>query len=217
MRILWVIVFLPLILGGQSIGGGTIPQPEQRIAFVGNSLTAAGPIYTWTGQWGMAASQPDKDYVHRTQLLLTAKTGVIPEIRIFSADLHRETAIAVAAEDVADYRPTVLVVQMGDNAEIGATYDQYRDAYRRLRDAAPGATLVYVGIWRELERGDDYIRQLAREDKAAYVEIHDLFLDAANQAQGCTDTNGVCWHPGDTGMAAIASRIIAAIGGISGR
>jgi hypothetical protein len=41
-----------------------------RILFLGNSLTLHGPKpeIKWTGNWGMAASAQDKDYVH----LLTA-------------------------------------------------------------------------------------------------------------------------------------------------
>ena len=40
-------------------------QP-QRILFVGNSLTSHGPKadIDWHGNWGMAATSLDKDYVH---------------------------------------------------------------------------------------------------------------------------------------------------------
>lgn len=206
--------YLPFAANGEQSVIGTIPPlPAVRIAFVGNSLTAAGPIHTWTGQWGMAASQPDKDYVHRVQLLYASNNGIIPEIRVFSADLHAPDRIANAAVGVLSFAPSVLVAQMGDNADPNSDYQSFRDAYTLLRNAAPGAKLIYVGVWQYDDVRNEHIRRIAQEDGATYVHINDLYLDPANQAssQGCTDTHGVCWHPSDRGMAWIAGRVYSAI------
>jgi hypothetical protein len=208
--------YLPIIANGEQPIVGTLPAtvpPAVDIAFVGNSLTAAGPIYSWAGQWGMAASQPDKDYVHRVQLRLAAYTGVIPEIAVYSADLHKPENIVQAAQKVATARPRILVVQMGDNADPNSDYQSFRDAYTLLRNAAPAAKLIYVGVWQYDDVRNQHIRRIAQEDNATYVHINDLYLDPSNQAtaQGCTDTHGVCWHPSDAGMALIAGRVYSAI------
>ena len=212
-----ITTYLPIIATGEQTVIGTLPATVPpvitSITFVGNSLTAAGPIYSWTGQWGMAATQPDRDYVHRVQLRLAAHTGIIPEITVYSADLHTPERIALAAQRIAANPPRVLVVQMGDNAPTNSDYQTFRDAYTLLRNAAPGAKLIYVGVWQADDVRNNHIMRIAKEDGASFVWIHDLYLDPANQAtaQGCTDTSGVCWHPSDAGMALIGGRVYSAI------
>ncbi len=210
-----IITYLPIVANDGRFGA-TLPATVPRaidIAFVGNSLTAAGPIYTWTGKWGMAATQPDRDYVHRVQLRLAAYTGVIPEITVYPGDFHTPDNIATAPAFIAKSQPSILVVQMGDNAPTNSDYQTFRDAYTLLRNAAPGAKLIYVGVWQFDDARNQHIRQIAQEDGATYVHINDIYLDPANQAtaQGCTDTHGVCWHPSDAGMALIAGRVYSAI------
>lgn len=210
------ILYFPFVTNG-TMTPGTIPQPHtiRRLAFVGNSLTVAGPMpaYQWYGYWGMAATQPDKDYVHRVQLKLAASNGYISEIGVFSADLHTPDLISQAANSVSAFAPDVLVVEMGDNAAAGTSYEKFRDAYTQLRDAAPKTKLFYVGTWQAGETFNQYIQQIAAEDNATYVAIDDIYADKMNQAsaQGCTDTHGVCWHPSNAGMELIAAKIFNAI------
>ena len=207
--------YLPIAASDKLPVGTMPPLPQQRIAFVGNSLTRLAPIpaYGWHGYWGMAATQPDRDYVHRVQLKLAAANGYISEIMTSYADVHDATYVTQAAADVAAFAPSVLVVQMGDNAGLGTAYQAFRDAYTMLRNAAPGAALIYIGVWQADDIRNEYIRQIATEDGATFVPIHDIAADAGNlaSAQGCTDVHGVCWHPSDAGMTLIANRVFQAI------
>lgn len=55
-------------------------QPVNKILFLGNSITLHGPApkIGWTGNWGMAASSADKDYVHVLLNRITQATGGKP-------------------------------------------------------------------------------------------------------------------------------------------
>ena len=55
-------LYPPLPLAGPQ----GIASKTDRIVFLGNSITLHGPAETvqWAGNWGMAASEQDKDYVH---------------------------------------------------------------------------------------------------------------------------------------------------------
>lgn len=35
-----------------------------NLLFIGNSITKHGKCSYWPGEWGMAASSPENDYVH---------------------------------------------------------------------------------------------------------------------------------------------------------
>ncbi len=61
------------VLGQQTFGA----LKANRILFLGNSLTLHGPKpeIQWTGNWGMAASAQDKDYVHLLTAAINARTG----------------------------------------------------------------------------------------------------------------------------------------------
>ncbi|MCY2988855.1 MAG: glycoside hydrolase family 127 protein [Planctomycetota bacterium] len=56
----------------------------RRILFLGNSITLHGPKadIDWTGNWGMAASSEDKDYVHLVTSALAQHTGSTPQIMV---------------------------------------------------------------------------------------------------------------------------------------
>ena len=48
---------------------------NKKVLFIGNSITRHGPKpeIGWPNDWGMAASAPEKDYVHQTVALLEEK------------------------------------------------------------------------------------------------------------------------------------------------
>lgn len=71
---------------------GVKPSAIRRVLFLGNSITLHGPKADigWAGDWGMAASSEEKDYVHLVTRALAQHTGSTPQILVRNiADFER--------------------------------------------------------------------------------------------------------------------------------
>lgn len=221
MRKFFLIFVLLLLLASctpTAITAGTIPQthPIRRILFFGNSITMhpPSPIHDWAFQWGMAATQPDRDYVHRVQLGIAARQGIAPEIRTIRADIPWFPD--GSGREITRFDPDLVIVQMGNNAEPTTPIETWRPLYQQIAQAATatGAYVIVVGLWDVAE--DDprevIVQQMAGEINASFVAIRDIFgPDTNGHADSAYTNSGVLWHPGDAGMALIAQRIYDAL------
>lgn len=211
--ILPLILFASLFATGAATAG-TIPETDfRRVMFIGNSLTIHQPsaALDWTPTWGMAATQPDRDYVHRVQLGIAARQGSIPEIAVIGADIPRPDANL--EQKIRAFDPDLIIIQMGNNAATSTPLADWRPIYQQIASATSGQIIV-VGLWattpddiREL-----YAMQMATEIAAGFVPIWDIYSGATTGgADGIYTDPGVLWHPGDLGMQLIAERIMAAM------
>ena len=97
------------------------PASVRKIRFLGNSITLHGPKADigWTGNWGMAASAEDKDYVHLVTSALARQTGVAPQITVRNiADFERNYAthgVDAQLNDAFDFDPDLVVLAIGEN------------------------------------------------------------------------------------------------------
>ena len=221
----FIAVLLISLLATGSATAGTMPQTPQplRIAFFGNSITAHDPDRANGWYWfhGMAATQPDRDYVHQVQLMLAAQTGSIPEIEIVSADINRawdSTDVDGRTLDMDTtvwvFDPDIVIVVMGDNASLDTPQSEWLRIYQQIVEWTPSATKrIAVGLWQNPpDSREQMVIEAAEATGMVYVAIHDLHIE------GVTDGTphgylhgGVRWHPGNEGMRLIAERILAAI------
>lgn len=209
---------------------GCVFETERKgpvILFMGNSITfnsmdtAAGA--EWHGNWGMAASALDKDYVHRTVTRLKDK-GMDVDARIGERNcVPCDGAIdeqAHAVEQLRRLRPRYAVVQLSEHSfdielRSGKMTAQYKSLLRLLRDE--GVPHVYcLGAWGEKSPDD----ARATAIKAAlwdypeyrFLDISGLVKDTLNYGDTTMFSNPfIAWHPGDRGMDGIASVIAEAV------
>ena len=189
-----------------------------KILFLGNSITRHGKAENlgWYGDWGMAASAKENDYVHKLKEKF-AQNGV--KVSVCIANLSEwertrdmnllKTKYLPALQFKADY----IIVRLGENAMLDKYLHEFERCYENLAAlfSQNGAQVVLTDLFWEYEPFDNFVAVLAKEHGYAFVKIHDLGNDETMKASGKFSHNGVAAHPGDKGMAEIAERIYRAI------
>ena len=213
-----------VLLAPRQVGAATVRSTKsyRRVMFCGNSITRHGPKADigWTNDWGMAASAPERDYVHLLVRALEARSGERPEFTIHPLPLEQgyddDAKMSDAVAKAVEWNPDLVVIALGENAHSvtnDANEALCRAAYlkttRALREA--GADVVLRAPFWPNDRFRRILSGVAEEAGAIYVDVGDLGRRDEMTAKGLFEHGGVAMHPGDAGMIAIADRILAAI------
>ena len=200
-------------------------RPAAKVLFLGNSITlhAPAPQIGWTGNWGMAASAEELDYVHLLTAQIAKAAAAPPRTMVRNiAEFEREyESFDLAAELRSElaFNADIVVVAIGENVPDPATAEtqaKFAQAFGRLLAAlterAKPAIFVRSSFWPSAVK-DAIMRKASTEAGATSVDIAALGRDAANAASSerKIEHPGVAGHPGDKGMRAIADAIFAAI------
>jgi len=196
-----------------------------RVLFLGNSITLHGPLAEigWAGNWGMAASAEDKDYVHLLTARIAQAAGAKPEVRVRNiADFERQYGtfdVATGLKAEIEFKPDLVVVAIGENVpalDTETAKAAYAAAFARLltqlKQAGSPALFVRSSFWPDPAK-DDLMKRASAGAGATFIDIASLGREEANAARSerKIDHAGVAAHPGDRGMQAIADAIWAAI------
>ena len=187
-----------------------------KILYLGNSITLHSPNAEigWSGNWGMAASAEEKDYVHRLNAMLE-EAGETVDFRLRNiADFERapDTYDFAELDDLRAFEPDVLVLRISENTPADKL-PEFGEAYGRLIRyfTANRSVTVYAvaPFWRN-DTAEDLIRTAAEKTGAHFVTLKHLH-DTAYQAIGLFEHAGVAGHPSDLGMQKIAEAILEAM------
>ncbi|MDR1093684.1 MAG: hypothetical protein LBL66_06000 [Clostridiales bacterium] len=193
-----------------------------RVLIAGNSITrhAPAPELGWDGDWGMAASAKEKDYVHILMGMIRGKFGAARfcVAQLAEAEQRYREIDAVLAKfgELKAFRADIAIVRLSENARIekDGGREAFRAAYEKtlgfLSGGGAAALVVGTGFWRNPD-ADAAIREAAGRFGAAVAELGDLGERDENKAVGLFAHGGVAAHPGDTGMRAIAERLFGKI------
>ena len=202
------VFFLP---GGENNG--------LKVRFVGNSITLHGPKADigWTWMHGMAASAPEKDYVHLCMRKIRERH---PDAAFAIAQVSEwELNYANGAEShclyatARDFGADLIILRAVENCPLkDFDADTFAAAYKALIEyldpAGKADVVLTTSFWPH--PADEAIRAVAEEKGYALCELGDLGRDPEMKALGRFEHSGVANHPGDAGMCAIAERILAA-------
>lgn len=198
---------------------------HDKILFLGNSITLHGPskAVDWSGNWGMAASAAEKDFVHLVTNALAVPKGPTPEIMVENiAMFERQYATHDVKEMLEKYKEfgaDLVIVAIGENVPPLNTDEaaaQFGDSLRRLLKglkANGDSTIVVRSCFWANETKDKVLKQVCEDVGGIFVDIGHLGNDESNYARSEREYShkGVAAHPGDKGMKAIADAILEAI------
>lgn len=186
-----------------------------KILFIGNSIThhVQASQIGWFGDWGMAASSRDNDYVHQLIKMLEdnypnkqfdfKEQNVADWELNFSKDLN-------SYSDIINYESDVLIIRLGENVpEYYAQLNNYSDALEKLVSFYKTNTtsVIVTGNFWESKYKDNVQKQIAEKNNYYYVALSDLSNDKNNMALEEYDNYDVGKHPSDKGMKEIAIKI----------
>lgn len=187
-------------------------KSQLKVLILGNSITYHAPNAElgWTGNWGMAASAPDKDFVSvllkkltdakRYEALALDAQNIAVWERDFNADLSQFTKIANKKYDL-------IIVRLGENVDNkAASFKDYERALNAMigHYKTAGTKVIITGtVWNAPEK-DRIHEKVAKDNGYTYVSMLDFQSNKANYAYGQFKNQGVSAHPSDIGMRSIA-------------
>lgn len=204
---------------------------EQSYEYValGNSVTCNDISDLWWGNWGMAATEPDKDYAHIVSTWLSGQ--MTDPVTLTEVDLKRWELSSDRKGVLNDYDTCIsemtdlITIQTGENITDNKAdlYGDYSRLIEYLKNKAPNAQIFMLGelLW----PSDD----IETAKKQVCIDQGIMFIDTGEFLQGydgmyrsslgtnvlgvdgqshVIDNEVVAAHPNDEGMACIAQLII---------
>ena len=201
---------------GTSIFIDNMEGKGKRVLFAGNSITLHDrrPSIGWHLECGMAASAPEKDYVH----ILKSRVSEKDDDAAFCVCQASgwETSYTTSEDPFSQYEVArdfdadIIVIRLIENCSL-SVYDpcKFEESYKKLisyfNKSGNAKVILTSGFWKH--PGDEVIKKVALDLGFPYVYLGDLGEDDNMKAIGLFDHAGVAAHPGDKGMKAIADRI----------
>lgn len=222
LNALLILSFVFSSFGCKGDGDENEPQNENKIRTVlilGNSIVKhdSKPDIGWYGNWGMAASVEDSDFVH---LLIRDIHQIDPSVKVNYkniADFERDFDTYTLPNLSSLRSPDMLIMKISENVNDEKAFnDDFSLYYGRLVDyldpCQKSIKIMVDGFW-----GKKYVNKMiedyASEKEYPFVSIDDLSLDSTNKAIGLFENAGVAAHPSDKGMRMIGQRIWSAVKG----
>lgn len=205
-------------------------MPANSILYLGNSITLHGPYVGWAlnGDWGMAASAPEKDYVHLVTSSIEARTGghltLTPEANDVPAwspgnplpPIGNANIVNIADLFERNYatwdnsrfqqqiaaKPDIVVLQFGENmvaGDMGKFKLALETLCMGLKNSSNPNIFMTSFILGSNSTVDAIKQQVCAEDPS-----HRVFMNL--QGLG-VDLSGAAGHPNDAGMKTIADAL----------
>lgn len=187
-----------------------------RILFVGNSITRHGPKAEigWYHDFGMAASEINKDYVHLVLSELSAKEEIsycICQAAEWEWKYKTGSEVLKLYDDAQKFNADIIIMRIIENCNIsdfdGELFEkEYKKLIDYLNYSGKARIILTTGFWKH--PGDSNIIKVGEDNGYETIYLGDLGELDEMKAIGNFQHRGVSIHPGDKGMRVIADRIL---------
>jgi hypothetical protein len=184
----------------------------KTVVILGNSIVRhqPKPEIGWYGDWGMAATVKDSDFVH-----------------LLIRDIHlKDNSVVVKFKNIADFErgflsyslsnldslrnPDILLVKISENVDykyaVNNNFILYYDKLIKYLAPTNHTTKVIVdGFWKNDINA--MIKKYALDNNYPFITTTELSKDLTNTADGKFQNGAVAAHPSDKGMRMIEQRI----------
>lgn len=185
----------------------------KHIVILGNSIVThpPAPELGWYGDWGMAASTKDSDFVHRLAYKINKINSKIHIQYASIASFEREYW-KFNLDELAQYRNAdICILKISENISKDSLdkrqfLKHYGDLVSYLVGDGKTKMIISEGFWPSPV--NDKIKTYALSKEYPFVQLQDLYSkQSVNTAYGLFENEGVAAHPSDEGMKQISDRI----------
>lgn len=184
-----------------------------KILFLGNSITRHGQKTEigWDGDYGMAASRPENDYVHVLCKMLEKKGKHIickaENISAFEVTPGEETVEKIRA--LRNINADIVIIRIGENVDDknAAAFGKHFPSLIGCFDNS--AVFVVSSFWKKPEI-EKVTEEAVKKCGVDFVSLKSIQSEEY-EAIGEFEHGGVAAHPSDKGMRAIAELIYESI------
>ncbi|HNP07883.1 MAG TPA: SGNH/GDSL hydrolase family protein [Cyclobacteriaceae bacterium] len=192
----------------------------QKVLILGNSITITRPApeIGWFGDWGMAATSADNDYVH---LLINKFKTYNDSIEVrFASISHFERQFwdfdYSQLKDFQSFAPDLIIIRIGENVnEEDARNREFQKYLHELITYLRNGRQIAIcntGTFWKSPAVTEQIEAISEKENYIFVPLSDLSNKKSNLATDQYVDPGVSAHPSDKGMKEIADRIARTLG-----
>lgn len=190
----------------------------RSVLILGNSITTHGPSpkLGWNGNWGMAASSEDNDYVHLLENHIR-ETQPAAEFTVANiANTFERKFWKFDTTDFSAYRNAqadLILLRIGENISDSLSVERSLDKsleelVRYLTEKNTSAKVCIAGSFWPKKSVNNILQKTCEKNGWIYVSLKGFYeKQAINTAGKKFDNPEVARHPSDAGMKAIAERI----------
>ncbi len=183
-------------------------KPSVKILILGNSVLnhSPSPSLGWYGDWGMAATAPDKDFksVYLKKLQNSQKFDLITldsqNIAYWENDLSYALNNYI---DISNRNYDILIVRLGENV---GDLDNYESALNNMINHFKNINtkVLITGLIWENDPKEIIHQNVALLNKYYFISMANFRHDSRNYSWGNFENSAVAAHPSDFGMNSIA-------------